>query len=305
MSGTSARDYTAYGLQVRSPVVLPFPRRPGAPAGAPDVTVRLGAAPATLPAPADACGCWETAPGAFLLTVDGVARYQATGGCEILVEPRGGGDSDLGVFLAGPVFAALLQQRGIVTLHASAVATEAGAVLLLGGSGSGKSSLAAALVARGCALMADNVTGVFLDGNGHAVALPAFPGVCLWADALDALGRRAGDRIRPDLEKYLAPVERFRSAPLAVCAVYLLTPFGRRDVAVEPAPPASAFRWLTRHTYHGMFLHGLGRRAAHFRTVAALAASVPALHVTLGHSFRPGAWADRIAGTFPACGGRS
>ena len=303
-SGASPHHYAAYGLHVRSPFVLPFTRCPGPPAGAPDVTVHLGTTPATLPAPVEACARWEAAPGAFLLTVDGVARYLATDGRDVLVEPRGGGDPDVGVFLAGPVFGALLQQRGVVTLHASAVATEAGAVLFVGGSGCGKSSLAAALVARGYALMADNVTGVVLEEDGHVVALPAFPGVCLWADALDSLGWQARDRVRPSLEKYLVPVERFRSVPSAVCAVTLLTTSGRPAGTIEPASRAAAFKWLTQHTYHGMFLRGLGRKQAHFRTATALAASVPATRVTHGYPFCPGALADRVVETLPACDGR-
>ena len=71
--------------------------------------------------------------------------------------------------------AALLQQRGVMTLHASAIETQAGAVLFAGPSGIGKSSLAAALVERGNTMLADDVTGVVLDAAGRPVALSAFP----------------------------------------------------------------------------------------------------------------------------------
>ena len=77
--------------------------------------------------------------------------------------------------LAGTVWAALLLQRGIVPFHASAVEFEAGAVLFLGRSGAGKSSLLGALLKRGRAMLADDVAGVVLDAGGRPVALPAYP----------------------------------------------------------------------------------------------------------------------------------
>ena len=304
-------EYTAYGLHVRSPFALPFTPLPGGPRGergpqgvrgpqsGPDVKIRIGTTPAALPAPADRHGLWESAPGAFLLDVPGVARYLATDGRDVLVEPHGGHD-DVGVFLIGPVFAAVLQQRGIMTFHAAALETGAGAVLFTGRSGDGKSSLLAALVKRGYAMLADNVAGVVLDADGRPVVLPAFPGLRLWADALDKLawpGRMPG-RMRPALEKYLVPVDdRFRSAPLPVCAVCrLISNTGDGDdVEVETVPAASAFRWLLRAIYRSMFLQGLGQHPACFRTVTALAKRVPTMCVAK-HPWplRPDALADRI-----------
>jgi len=235
------RDYEAYGLHVRSPVPLPFARgREDLPAAAePDVVIRLGAAPAALAGAADgrrAAGGhaeWEAAPGAFLINLYGVARYLVTGGREILVEPRGGSDRKIGARLTGTVWAALLLQRGVVPFHASAVEFEAGAVLFLGDSGAGKSSLLGALLKRGHAMLADDAAGVVpasflrgasagaeprmspagaVDGWGagsilrglrpsyfpaagaRPLALPAYPRLLLCRDAVDALGWRGQAR---------------------------------------------------------------------------------------------------------------
>ena len=292
-------DYTACGLRVRSPFALPFITLSGLSHREPDVTVRIGAAPASLPAPADRHGLWESAPGAFLLDVPGVARYRVTDGRDVLVEPRGGGDREVGVFLAGPVFAALLQQRGVVTLHAGAVEVGPGAVLLAGGPGRGKSSLLAALVARGYAMLADDVTGVVLDGGGRPTALPAFPALRLWANVLDELAwpRQTLERVRPALEKYLAPVERFHPAPLAVRAVCRLTLRNEDGIEIETLPAVGAFGSLLKSAYHGKFLRGLGRSPTHFRTVAGLARRVPVMRVawpSRAPPFRIDALADRV-----------
>ena len=116
---------------------------------------------------------WQARPGAFLMRVEDIARYLVTGGRDMLVDPLGTDDGEVVAFFASSPFTALLQQRGVATLHAASVATKAGAVLLLGRSGIGKSSLAAALVERGYPLLADDVTGVTLDAGGRPVVLPA------------------------------------------------------------------------------------------------------------------------------------
>ena len=299
------RDYAAYGLRVRSSVPLPFARgRENLPApGEPDVVVRLGATPAALPGPADrrrtpgGRAVWEAAPGAFLISLHGVARYLVTGGRDILVEPRGGGDREIGMRLAGTVWAALLLQRGIVLFHASAVEFEAGAVLFLGRSGAGKSSLLGELLKRGRAMLADDVAGVVLDAGGRPVALPAYPRLRLRADAVEALGWRGQAREREWMqpEKYRMPVPRFRASPLRIGALCLLVGSHGNGIEIEPVSPTVAFETLGRRAWRKPLLNGLGRRQAHFRVVAAMAQQVPVARVVRPeHSFQLDALADRI-----------
>ena len=293
----SLRDYRAYGIWVRSPIALPFTLLPSPPVGEPDVTLRIGPTPEALSAHADKRHRWEAEPGAFLLDVCGVARYLVTDGRDILVEPLGGSDYDVSIFLTGSVFAALLQQRGVATLHASAIETDSGAVLFAGRSGIGKSSLLAALVKRGYTMLADDVTGVVLDADVRAAALPAFPMTRLWDISLDELEWRklAQGKVREEMEKYLVPVERYRAEPQSVRAVCVLMAHQRGDVEVETAPLGQAIRYLWKYTYRKRYLNGLGQRPAHFRIVAAMAKRVPVVRVARpAHPFLLNALADRI-----------
>ena len=103
--------------------------------------------------------------------------------------------------------------------------------------------------------------------------------------------------MREGWEKYLVPVERFRTTPLAVRAVCVLGSHQREGIEVGAVPPADAFGWLCRHTYRGKYLHGLGQQPAHFRIVAAMARRVPVVRVRRPASaFRLDALADRIEG---------
>lgn len=300
-----AYAYRAYGLHLRSAVPLPFdplPEPRESVPSEPDVTVRLGTVPATLPAgPGHVThkDIWQARPGAFLMHVEGAAGYLVTDGRDMLIEPCGGGADDVTAFFTSSPFTALLQQRGVVTLHAASVATETGAILLLGGSGMGKSSLAAALVERGFALLADDVTGVVLDADGRPLALPAFPCLRLWADALDMLHWRANAQapVRHGEEKYWtrAP-HRTCSTPLPVRAAFVLAAHSGPDIAIEPVPRGSAFRLLWKNTHRKRVVDALGRRPAHFRIGTVLARHVPVVRVTRPvYPFLLEALADRIA----------
>lgn len=180
---TQTYCYRAYGLRVRSALALPFDLLPNT--GAADVTVHFGPVPSTRSAGADRLvqtDLWQARPGIFLMQAEGVARYLIAEGRDVRIEPLGGGTADIAAFLVG-MWAVLLQQRGVMPLHAAAVKSPAGAVLLLGHSGHGKSTLAAALVERGYALLADDVTGLVVR-DGRVTALPSFASLRLWKQTL-------------------------------------------------------------------------------------------------------------------------
>ena len=303
----SARSYDIYGLHVRSSVALPFNRlrvcdsfcasppssqqgprlAPVAPVvvvqSAADVTIRLGTVPRELPnAPGRSIGqaFWEARHGAFLMRYEGVARYLVTHGRDVLVEPWGGSDDDIGCIFAGTPLTALLQQRGMATFHAAAVQTTDGAALLLGESGDGKSTLAAALVERGYALVADDVTAVVVN-RAVAAAVPGFNSLRLWKATLDKMrvAHRARSRVRGTLEKYWVPAPHFCSESLPVSAAFVLTPQNRQDIRIESMPPREAFRMLTRHTHRRRVMDALGQRPAHFHAATATVRAAPVMRV--------------------------
>ena len=312
----AVNDYRAYGLRVRSAVALPFDPLPEPSASAPDVTVRLGAVPEALPGGSAGRSLfpphWQARPGAFLMHVEGVARYLATGGRDVRIEPLGTDAGGVADFFPGTPFTALLQQRGVATLHAAAVATEAGAVLLLGRSGIGKSSLAAALVERGWALLADDVTGVTLAGGGRALALPGFSRQRLCEHTLDEMGWRGRERsrVRDGVEKYWTPAQRVCAEPLPVRAAFVLGAADRPDVGVDPVPPNRAFRVLRSNTHRRRAMEAMGQRDAHFRVLTAMARQAPVARVTRPrHPFLHDAEAGRAgsasgAGTAAPIGSR-
>jgi hypothetical protein len=134
-------------------------------------------------------------------------------------------------------------------LHASAVAIDDEAVLFLGGSGWGKSTMAAALHAQGHSLVTDDVAVLRVDEN-HPMVFPSFPQLKLWPEALVSLedDPEKLPRWNPNFEKRVRPATHgFSSAPLPVKRIYVLDEGD--DLEILPLRPQEALVELARHTY--------------------------------------------------------
>jgi hypothetical protein len=183
-------DYAVYGLTLRLP--FPCPALPQAADGAsPDVVVADGAVPRQLEAPLAEGPAWQAETGRFLYRAGARAgRYLAEGGARVTVQRGQQAEDDLLAFyFLDTVLAALLRQRGLLVLHANAAAVAGGAAAIAGESGAGKTTTLAALLARGCAMLSDDITVLRMGADGRVEALPGAPQYHLCEDAAEGLGR--------------------------------------------------------------------------------------------------------------------
>lgn len=145
---------------------------------------------------------------------------------------RGVGLEVITAFLLGRILAFVLHLREFVCLHASAVAVDGRAVLFAGDPGMGKSSTAAAFVARGFPALSDDVSAIRRDPDGRVVVMPGVPRVCLLPDSVELLyGRGSAARfpqMLPAEEKRIVRLDKapgtFREQPAPLGAIYLLAP---------------------------------------------------------------------------------
>jgi hypothetical protein len=172
-----------------------------------------------------------------------------------------------------------LQLQGQTSLHGSAVVIEGAGVGLLAPSGHGKSTLAAALLAAGAALLTDDVLAVDI-GAGAPCVLPSYPSMKLWPDALqrlfDGSTWEALPRHASWLDKRVAPATDLGAAcdearPLR--ALYLLVPVTPEgDVAVRRLHGRDALLALLAHGYNAQLLalepELLARQLEVFRRIA-------------------------------------
>ena len=195
-------QYRAHGFTIESELELPEP----APfEGVADVLIRLGPVAAELEGPVKHGPGYQAAEGRYLLDVPRIARYLVTEGKDVRVAPAPGtSESSVRVFLLSSVMAAVAHQRGLLAMHASAVAVDGGAVLFAGDSGTGKSTLGAAFHDRGYPVVTDDISVIASDGDEHPTIHAGYRQVRLAADSLEHVGASLGARQEVDLaqQKY-------------------------------------------------------------------------------------------------------
>ena len=293
---TKLMRYTAYGLNFESE--LHFPEFLPGTNGRVDVSIRYGKVPRSLANPKGRGGAYQAEPGRFLLKLKGVGRYLVLNGREVWINRTWyGSDEDLRRYFLSSALAALLLQRNVLTLHASAIRAKGGAVLFLGGCGTGKSSLLGAMLKRGYAMLADDVTGVVFNASGRPLALPGYPIVQLTATSAAQLQQPVDglQRVSPDLKRFFLPVTRFCSEPVPINAIYELKVHGQSEIGLERVGSEDKARVVTPHIYGMPYLDGLGLRQAHFKSVAAAAKGIRVVRATRpSHPFLLDELASRV-----------
>jgi hypothetical protein len=173
---------------------------------------------------------------------------------------------DVRAYLMGNLFAILCHQRGLLPLHASAIATPRGAVAFLGASGAGKSSIAAFLARRGHRILADDICLVDPAAPHDQRMLPVAPWLKLWSATLDAMGEssRGLSRIFSDDEKYRYTLQALQ-APTPLAELILLERTeGQTEASFERLTPVHALHAMLDLTYQSWLVRATGRTEQYF-----------------------------------------
>ncbi len=260
-------DYVRYGMRIRSCVELSPQANVAADYGEADVMIRMGDAPGSD-------GQRDRADELVLADNGFVVRVR--NGREVIVDAPGEEPSwALRVLLLGPVMAVLAHQRGMLPLHASAIAFGCQVYAFLGGSGAGKSTLAAALNKCGYPIVTDDVLVVEFGADGSAKAHTAFRRLRLRPDAAVAIGPAtdgltwAGLDLDGRLFYEAGEEETPYGAGQPLHAVFVLAdgPVHR----VSRLDGGDAFRALEQHSYvNREMLEAPGRMRSHFQCCARL-----------------------------------
>jgi hypothetical protein len=185
------------------------------------------------------------------------------------------------LYLLGPVVGLVLRYRGIVCLHASAVAIGNEAAIFTGPEEAGKSTTAAALASRGCYLLSEDVVPLWKASDGFLVS-PGYPQIRLWPDSAEALLGSAHElpQFIPDFDKRrLSLGDRgfgFCDHPIPVRAIYVLGDRCADDRApfLEEIDQRTALMTLVANSYASNLLNGKAR-AEEFAFLGDLAARFP------------------------------
>ena len=280
--------YVAYGLSIRSTIPLPELQAARPSDGEVDLVIApLPEAP-RLPSTGGVGLLVGHADGEVILHWSYFGTYRVWQGRRIEYAPASGlSDKAVRVPVLGVCMGILMHQRGLLTLHASAVAVNGGAIAFIGEKGAGKSTTTAALVKRGHGFLSDDVVAL-TEGTpvsaGSSTDEPAegpwvLPGpiaIKLWPDSVAAVGIDPGEvpLLHEGVEKrvVLAP-ERSNPHALPLRCVYVLE--SGETVNSAPVQAHEAFSELVRHTYAARFLGAAAGGAHHFRQCTKLLHRVP------------------------------
>jgi hypothetical protein len=266
--------YLAFGLSIHSELELPeLPVGDGKL----DLAIRFGDVPENLPNPAAKGARFQATSSHLILRVDGHGRYLAKNGREVIIALDPAADPDaIRLFLLSSVMGAILHQRGILALHASAVEIHGCAVIFMGHSGAGKSTIAAALAKRGHRILSDEIAAVTVRDGKHHV-LPGWPQLNIWTDVADTLGYKLANlrRVRPGLEKYGLPMgDRYCDAPLCLARIYILSSINTPEFKTDRLKGVAKLTAIVGQTYRPSFLGEGDTARRHFYLCAAVAQAV-------------------------------
>jgi len=217
--------YWAYGLRIASEIELPelLPHE----AKQIDCEIRVGKAPEKLTGP-DLIdkGKIQISPSDFLLDLPN-CRYYARAGKEIILDIKDKSDEkSLRLFLLTNGLAAILHQRNKVLLHAGAIQTDKGLIVICGESGAGKSTTLQYLRQHGYKVFADDVLVLEESENVTIKAFASYPVLKLWDDSFEKLGIESvseEQKLREHISKYrLSIQEEFSTAPQPIHALFQL-----------------------------------------------------------------------------------
>jgi hypothetical protein len=174
--------YRAHGLRIAAALAIPEWHADLNPttsdAADCDATIRIGVVERQPAADAEDGRCYYKAAAEVCILWRGVGILSVQHGRAMVVQPAQEADErSIRLFILGRGMSILLQQRGLIVLHGSAVAVGDGAVIFVGDCGAGKSTTAAALCLRGHRLLTDDISAIDVTSD------PARP--TLWSGALD------------------------------------------------------------------------------------------------------------------------
>ncbi len=216
----------------------------------------------------------------YLHTVPDIADYYVANGNEICIQPQPGADEkSIRLFLLSNAMAAILHQRGMIPLHASAVYHDGGIILFCGRSGAGKSTTATALQQKGYTVFSDDVCVLQNNTNNELIALPSYPMIKLWEDSFIKIGLGAVEeenKIRPEMAKYARFYhDEFNIAEQKIKRVFILETGNLNEtVEIKKLGPIAAFKILQQNTYRHVQMNGMKKRDIHFAMISKLAGEV-------------------------------
>ena len=190
-------------------------------------------------------------------------------------------------YLIGQVLSVALLQKQIESLHASAVAIDGKAIVLLGDCGAGKSTLTAALIGAGASLITDDLLVLDRAVDDRLTAFSGARRLKLHPDTAARVGLTFDSVAMDDgsgKRVYDIPPERFIATPTPVHSVIVLRPHAR-VVSLTRMDSIRAVREVIAATFNPL-QNDADRLRLLLDKARALVRAVPFYELAFPHDFK-------------------
>jgi predicted ATPase len=269
-------NYRGFGLHIASeiefPELLPVISAPA------DVTISIGEIPATVINKASQG--YIINEDELFFSVKDTASYYAAHGREIIISPDAENYDmrNIRIFLLATAMSAILLQRNLLPLHASAIIENGELILISGRSGAGKSTATAGLSKMGYTIFSDDITVLQTEDN-RITGTASYPMIRLWEDTLQALDvNDRSFRVKKGLDKYgIFFHDDFNHDQYPVKKILLLD-IGD-ELSSKKLSGTAAFEALSNQVYRQQLLQGPLLRSLGFEIISQLLQQVEVYHI--------------------------
>lgn len=289
----SSYCYQAYGISIGSDIELPL-QQSSSPASSVQLSIRQSDVSSDgLESPIVTMLHYQAKPNALWLNIPNLARFLMLDGTDIFYQKNGSViDSNLlALQLVNCCMSAILHQRGMTVLRASAAIIDGKCAVFCGVSCQGKSLLAAALHKKGHSILSDNLCAIDEDGLLH----PGPPTLNIWQDCFSVLEVKADSLkpVRPGLGKYIYPVdENYCSKAKSVDVIYLLDIHNKDTPLLVETSGINKVMPLQSQVHRLQYLEGLGLMPSVSRNLMKLANNTRVAQLTRPVEFKVAKWLE-------------
>ncbi len=221
------------------------------------------------------------------LKINGIANFRITNGNKISfnTEKNNIKTNDIKTFLLGSVFGAILIQRGLLVLHGNALEKNGEAIICLGHTGAGKSTLAYALVKKGWKLLSDDLVVV----SDDFLVLPGIPRIKLWQDATKEFKINTKNliKVRDGIDKFIwVPAEnQISQNQVKLSKIFVLTnqtsTKSEDNIITRIESEKISLLILRNNSFRPRFVKGLKKEGKNFLRLAKLQKISPIFKLNL------------------------
>lgn len=270
--------YKMYGLTIKSTFALPEAVE-CTPIEEPDVFLELGNPPDKDLACAKAGKICRLEKDVAWFYLKDWGMFYVEHGNHIIVWKESELFTDLSrnSYVTGTTMGLLMFQRGIIPIHSGAVEKNGVCILVVGNSGSGKSTNTVRLREKGCQFVSDDVAAVNIV-NGKIMVSPSFPQQKLCRDAALRQGYALEELIYIDenRDKFAIRLkEGYVTAELPLGMILELEPTDEEVLSICEVRGLDKIKLLYRNIYRGYAWNEMGMSRQAQENILAIAEQVP------------------------------